>query len=235
MSKRSHWRFFLLRWHRRIGVVLGLYLLWMAGSGILLNHAGGLGLDKQFLEGRFWLNRYGVSAPLELRVGEHDFLLSAHGLMSGNDFLGECALFLGVMPTADSQVLACDNRILLLTTQGELIEQIDAGRGLPGPFNAMAGLEQRVFLRQSATSAVLELDTLAGSLKPVPDIIVPDALWSQPVAAPAGLTGERLLQDLHSGRLFGRYGPWVVDALGLSVIMLAISGWALARKRHPKM
>ena len=38
MKKKLHWRLWLLRWHRRIGVVLSVFLLWMLMSGVLLNH-----------------------------------------------------------------------------------------------------------------------------------------------------------------------------------------------------
>jgi hypothetical protein len=234
MSRRSHWRFFLLRWHRRIGVVLGLYLFWMAGSGVLLHHAADLGLDRQLLESPFWLARYGVSPPHHFRIGVKEFVLGGQGLSTGPTLLGECRTLLGVAVVPDSRLLVCENRLLLLTPQGELVEQTDGGRGLSGPFTAMAARNNQVWLRQAGSGAVLALDPMDFSLHPATEAL-PDGVWLSPVAAPAALSGERLLQDLHSGRLLGRFGPWLVDFLAIAVLGLAVSGWALARKRHHKV
>lgn len=230
MSKRSHWRFFLLRWHRRIGVVLALFLVWMAVSGIALNHTADLGLDRQVLESRFWLSRYGAAAPHDFRVGARAFRLSGEGLFSGEDSLGRCDLLLGVAPAPDVQVLACDSRLLLLTVQGETIESTDLARGLPGPFSALSG-EGGIIRLKRVSGEVLRLDPADLSLQPAAE----PSSWQTPVPAPAAVTRERWLQDLHSGRLFGAFGPWVVDFLGLAVLGLAASGWALARRRHHKV
>lgn len=230
MSKRSHWRFFLLRWHRRVGVVLALFLVWMALSGVVINHASGLGLDRQLLESRFWLARYGVSAPHDFLAGGRRFRLSSEGLQSGETNLGSCDLLLGVAPVPDGFVVACDNRIVLLSGSGELIEQADLSRGLPGPFTAMSAEGGMVRLTR-ADGHALRLETLDLSLHPAAEPHV----WQAPVPAPAAITRERWLLDLHSGRLLGRFGPWVVDFLAFAVVLLAFSGWALARKRHHKV
>jgi len=39
-------RLFLLRWHRRLGVAVSLLLIWLALSGIALNHSFDWGLDQ---------------------------------------------------------------------------------------------------------------------------------------------------------------------------------------------
>ena len=62
MKKKTHWRLKILKWHRRIGVVLSVFLLWMLASGILINHANDLQLDKQQLNNEFWLKWYGLSS-----------------------------------------------------------------------------------------------------------------------------------------------------------------------------
>jgi hypothetical protein len=45
-----------------------------------------------------------------------------------------------------------------------------------------------------------------------------------------GISLERLLADLHSGRILGREGPLLVDLLGLALAALGLSGtWVFAR------
>ncbi len=66
--------------------------------------------------------------------------------------------------------------------------------------------------------------------------------WSQPENLPApvraataahlqpSLPLARVVADAHSGRLFGRYGPLLIDATGLAAILLAASGvWMALR------
>jgi uncharacterized iron-regulated membrane protein len=48
------------------------------------------------------------------------------------------------------------------------------------------------------------------------------------------LTAQRLLQDLHSGRYFGRAGEWVVNVASMLFVVLAATGlwiWWKTRAR----
>ena len=64
-----------------------------------------------------------------------------------------------------------------------------------------------------------------------------EADWSEQVPLPGelrdillkkyrgqGLTLERVLLDLHSGRLFGTFGVYIVDAAALLFLILAFTG-----------
>ncbi|MCB1676365.1 MAG: PepSY domain-containing protein, partial [Halioglobus sp.] len=51
------------------------------------------------------------------------------------------------------------------------------------------------------------------------------------------LSWERLLLDLHSGRLAGRAGVWLADAIGVLLCALVLSGiamWWLHRRRRQR-
>ncbi len=45
-----------------------------------------------------------------------------------------------------------------------------------------------------------------------------------------GLPLERVVLDLHSGRLFGWLGPYVMDAAALGLLIVAITGLLLAAR-----
>jgi hypothetical protein len=67
----------------------------------------------------------------------------------------------------------------------------------------------------------------------VPDTLPAD-IRAQIPAPERWLSWERLLLDLHSGRLFGQAGVWIVDAVGVLLITLASSGtlmWWFHRRR----
>jgi uncharacterized iron-regulated membrane protein len=72
------------------------------------------------------------------------------------------------------------------------------------------------------------------SSQPLPDTV--KALLAEAFAP--SLPAQRILLDLHSGRLFGRYGPLFVDFLALALLTLGMSGlwiyWrSLKQGRHP--
>lgn len=39
-----------------------------------------------------------------------------------------------------------------------------------------------------------------------------------------GLTVDRVILDIHSGRFFGTLGPWVMDAMAVLFIILSVTG-----------
>jgi hypothetical protein len=68
----------------------------------------------------------------------------------------------------------------------------------------------------------------------VPDRL-PDAMRAQIPVPDQWLSWERLLLDLHTGRVVGRVGVLWVDAVGVLLAGLAVSGitmWWLHRRRR---
>jgi uncharacterized iron-regulated membrane protein len=44
---------------------------------------------------------------------------------------------------------------------------------------------------------------------------------------------ERVILDLHSGRFFGKLGPWLFDIAALLLILLSLSGaWIWLKRRR---
>jgi uncharacterized iron-regulated membrane protein len=77
---------------------------------------------------------------------------------------------------------------------------------------------------------------------------VDDVAWSLAGALPADLAArlsqhlrlhilpwERVLLDLHSGRILGRAGPYVMDLAALLMIFLGVSGFWLWLRQRRKM
>ena len=56
--------------------------------------------------------------------------------------------------------------------------------------------------------------------------------FTLPADLPVGISIERLLQDLHSGRLFGIFGVILMDLASVALVLLALTGcWVWLRKR----
>ena len=76
---------------------------------------------------------------------------------------------------------------------------------------------------------------LNGDLSIKPAIAPPAVAWSGVAADDHRdeVNWERVLLDLHSGRLFGPWGVRLVDAMALLFAVLAVSGLIISwRRRH---
>lgn len=228
---RFHWRFFLLRWHRRLGIVSALFVLLLAVTGILLNHSHEFGLDGAPLESPWLRQHYGVAAPAGLTHALPAGELSVRGgwLRLGERNLGSCPQLVGVVEQAGQVLAVCSDRLILLTPAGELIDQADAVRGIPEGLSAIGRQRDQVLLRQGESSFAVDLNDL--SVRPArPE---PGVAWTGAAAAAdtADLDWEQVLLDLHSGRLFGRWGVLLMDAMAILFVILALSGLVMARRR----
>lgn len=232
-----HWRFFLLRWHRRLGVVSALFVLLLAVTGLMLNHSHELGLDHAPLENAALRHFYGV-APATTPDGLVQALpageLRAEGghLRLGSREIGACPQLVGVVEQPQQVLVVCSNRLWLLTPAGEVIDQADSVRGVPEGLSAVGQGQGQVLLRRGEESLSVDL----GDLSVKPAAPAPGVAWSEAAPAAAGdadLSWERVLLDLHSGRLFGRWGVLLMDAMALLFLVLAVTGVVMAlRRRH---
>ena len=74
-------RTLMFRLHWRIGVTAAFFLLWLAITGILLNHSRGLGLHHVFLDNPLILSAYNMNVTEELRgrgISLEKFILDLH-------------------------------------------------------------------------------------------------------------------------------------------------------------
>lgn len=233
-SRRTRWRLALLKWHRRIGIVVALGVVMLAATGILLNHTHRLGLDQRPLTWPWLLEWYGVGLPpVTAYAADGSWLLEAEQrLYLGGEAIADCAGLTGAVTWRGWLAVACTSELLLFDRQGQLIERIDSSYGLPVPVTGLAVDQQRLLVRhrQQWYRADAELLAFAPAERTAPDAITPRAppaaltAQVQRQAAADSINWERVLQDLHSGRLFGAAGVVVVDLVAALMAVLAISG-----------
>ena len=237
----------LWRWHRRTGIAIFVFLVLLSGTGLVLNHSSGLRLDQRFVDWQWLLARYGDRSG-ELRtyragerwvtrsIGGDVFLDSAEIASCRGELLGAVAV------PPDVIVAACEEELLLLTPDGELVEAITASTGLPAPLTAVGVAGEALVVQSAGDWLRADLDRLDFSRRVEGgETIAQQAAAELPAplraaipAAPRWLTWERVLLDLHSGRLFGNPGVWVVDLVALLLVCISCSGvtmWWLRRRR----
>jgi hypothetical protein len=239
----------LWRWHRRLGLVAAVFAVLLAITGIVLNHSPALGLDRRFVSWDWLLQAYGDdSADLPaFQVGDHWLYRAADGrvYLDAVDVAPCNGALVGAVPADGLLLAACAGEILLLSTAGELVESISTG--LPEPLLGLgllsgqaneqlalqsaqgwwlADLEQMDFSQRAAGGAFISQFAPG---------VLPESVRRQLPAQPQWLNWERVMLDLHSGRIAGRVGVLWVDLVGLLLASLAMSGvamWWLHRRRR---
>ena len=238
----------LHRWHRRLGVAAGLFLLWLAGSGIVLNHSAQLGLDRATVSAPWITRLYGLHATIPERG-----LLAAHHWLVGNevqtvlDGRPLAAVLPGALGLVSSNGLlfaANASTLALFDAQGRPVESL---RDADLPIAVIRRIGQgcdAVVIADEQDHRFASRDGLTWA--PCAGAVV----WSASVALPVALQErattllrprlptERVLLDAHSGHILGRYGPLLVDTAGVLFILIALSGlWMFlrhqVRRSHP--
>lgn len=231
---RRQLRFFFHRWHRRMGIVASLLVLVLSLSGIALNHTGSFGLAQSYPQNSFILWPYQAVIPqsFEVDVPFGRLSVSEQMLMLDDSPLADCARILDYTTNGQEVLVACDSLWYLLNNIGELLETVEPETlGLSGNENlqvagAVLIIETHEGLRVFDTEFLELSNSTVNSVTDLPLISV--ASENQVIS------WQRVILDLHSGRWFGEWGIWVMDAAAVALILLALSGlWLwLSRRRN---
>jgi hypothetical protein len=234
---------FLRRWHARIGIAAVLFFLILAATGVALNHGHDLRLDGRYVH-LSWLARwYGVKVePPQhaFRSGRHE-LVAANGrwLLDGRVSGENLPRPIGVAEMPDLFVVASDATMYVYRHDGELVERMER-LALPVlPLQAVGSSGGKLVLK-TASGTFASADAVSWQRTAERDIS-----WSQPARLTdadlqrlrdmltPGITLQQVLLDLHSGRIFGRYGEWFVDLIAAMLAVLSlIGGWLFLMPRH---
>ena len=234
---------FLRRWHARMGVAAVLFFLILAATGVALNHGRDFRLDGTYLH-LPWLARwYGVKADAPqyaFRSGSHE-LVAANGrwLLDGKVSGEKLPEPIGVAEMAELFVVASGFAVYVYRHDGELVERLEPPSLPAVPLQAVGSRDGKLILK---TASGIFSSTDAVSWKPATE---PDMSWSRPTRLPEadlrhlretltpGITVLQVLLDLHSGRIFGRYGELLVDLMAVILAALSlIGGWLFIMPRH---
>jgi PepSY-associated transmembrane protein len=243
MSPRLYLLLFLRRWHARIGLSGIAFFLFLAVSGVILNHATGLGLDARYVHVAGLARWYGIADELPrhaFRSGGHD-LIAANGrwMLDGRVSGEKLPQPVGMVELPDMVVVASSASLYLYGKDGALIDRLEKNALPAVPVQAIGAGEGRLVMRTSS-GTFQSGDALSWKSAQRHDVA-----WSSPVdLSPIerekyaallrpGLSVERLLLDLHSGRFAGRYGPLVMDLVAIFLGVLSLSGaWLFLKRKH---
>lgn len=226
------------RIHRTTGILAGLVLVYLAGTGVPLQWTDSLNLGSRHVTSSLLLDWYGIQPP-NSGVRSSDAYFVGQLLFLDRVPVAEADSFQGAVPLAPIQVLAAGPRLLLVPVDD------------PPAAESIRLSGRAIRIGRAAERVIIETTEGLRSLDPVTFELVridasPEAVeWASltPVEGPEleglaaaarqrVLTLERLLQDLHSGRAFGSIGLWIVNLASLALIVLAATGlWMWWRSR----
>jgi hypothetical protein len=235
----------LREWHKRAGLFAFFFMGWLGVSGILLNEASDLNLNSVRIGWPWLMYLYGLHADAPdtaLPAGGHWLAVAAdHTVLDGklldppiNAPLGFVASPEPGEPVREMLYVARADSLVLLKPDGSRVDEL---RMPPLPIatirriGVLEGHSGSIAIQGSDTA--YQSDDEGESWKPVP---ATDVQWSvtQPLPQPQRklllpfsrptVSMQQILVDAHSGRLFGRYGTFFIDAIGLAALLLACSG-----------
>ena len=232
-------------WHRYIGLTAALGVIILSVTGLLLNHTSELKLGSRHVQSAALIDWYGIKSPeLETgypaagytitQVGDRIYRDTRHLADKANRLIGAVEL-------ADMLIIGLDGHLLLYTPRGELIEDLGGSAGVPAGMQAIGITADRKLAIQAAHGYYQtddsflewrETDTLTAQWsRAVP---LEETLRVELTSAyrGSGLPVERVILDIHSGRILGTWGVYLVDFIAVLFIALALSGsWLWWRRR----
>jgi hypothetical protein len=226
------------RLHRSLGAGLSVFIIFMVLTGLAINHSVGLGLDQRHVSQPYLLDWYGLAGPDKIQsfeVGKDWLSFAGSQVYLNNTHVATLSDGLGAVSSGDLLIAAGSDELLLIDRNGRLIERQAWDQPDAGSIDSI-GLLAGGHVVVKTLGQIWIADTQLLRWKPVDDK-TGSPEWSYSVTIPVniqqsisqqyvgnGLSLERVLLDLHSGRIFGSIGSLIYDLLALAVGFLAISG-----------
>lgn len=210
------------RFHRRLGMAFALFFIFIAVTGFMLNHSAALNLDQQQIPNML---ARGYFTQIETPLGyllEDKWIYSLDGKLRWNGAkVADCQPTLRSLVVVVDVLALCGDYLLVLTAQGNLIEEI----------SGFAAIDKLGIADIRRLRADLNLSFTEKQIH-----------WPEPRALAEELVAQYLpsvswtkwLLDIHSGSYFGGMGRLFLDLIALLLIISAVSGLYMGLRSAPK-
>lgn len=227
---------FVRRWHVRIGLSTGIVLVMLATTGILINHAQTLSLSETRIPS--WLAAWSYNLKendiQSIRLGEIEaetdgveLWVSANGVTHTSDCSEN---LIGARRFAEEIWISCENQISIYLVEAgtpELVEQINVYSGLPNPISRFGACNLAPCVESQSQLfrySQLQFNWQIAEAENGMFFWSEEPQTSKAFIVPLELNWHRWLLDLHSGRLFGSIGVFIVDLTGIALLILVTTG-----------
>lgn len=207
----------------------------------MLQHTETLKLDSTYIKSAGLMDWYNFPAPkasavemtgkgFQVAQVDEQVLLNSQVIGSSNGEL------IGAAVTKEFVLIVSGNQLYWLTTEAEVIDIFT--NPLPESILAVAK-SQQYFQLQTPTGWFIADEELSAwqeheppTSKVAPVVETDFRQLNLPSELAVGISLERLLLDIHSGRILGSFGVFIMDLASLGLILLAATGaWLWIRRR----
>lgn len=221
-----------------------MLVVFIAGTGLLLNHSAELELDQVLLDSDWILGLYGIEVetdPIAFTVGQT--WLSRYGsrlYVNDQDTGLNIEQLIGAIELDDLLLVAVPDSLLLMTSSGELVEKIEVLPGISGTHQAIGKIGDIPVLEtmDGLYAGDMELSAWRRILDGEPVWAVPERLPERVLRQielkhrGEGINLERFVLDIHSGAVLGKLGKYLSDLFAILILLLSLSGLWVSRLRR---
>lgn len=226
----------LISLHKKLGLSSMIIIFILVITGLLLNHTEELSLDKKKAGSSLLNSWYGIKVPKASEGLKYDLDWVAQ--VADKLFIEEKQVkgliideLLGAKKSPFGWLVATNNSLILISHKAELIDIVHSHLPIKHSFL----YQQKMFLKLQDNKYYqfpppyeklqhidfTETDIEQQYFMPLP-YRVKSMINKQ--LQKEGLTLERVVLDIHSGRFFGKFGVYVVDFFSVLFLMLSITG-----------
>ncbi len=244
MRLRNKRRPKLHHWHKYLGLFAGVFTLWITLSGVLLNHSPEFGLDQKQLPNSWALTRLNTQAPsvIGYKTGGQQWVIQLNDrlYLNSQQIATNSGLLIGAISLPQMLVVATAESLWLFDHTGQLIEHMGWRLMLPSlPKKIAIATEGQLIVYAdnkwySSDDALFNWQPVtARNFHLVQPTQLPEKMTQQLTEGYSGksMSYEQLLLGLHTGRIFGKYGVYLIDLIAIILATLAISGFTVWLRR----
>jgi len=243
MTRHHKKKFPAFLWHRRLGLFLVFFIIILASTGIMLNHTETLKLSQQKINNVLVLNFYDIKPqhpPINFRSQHHNISQWDEQIYFDNKkLLSDQQTLRGLINWHNIIIMVLSRDVVLLSNEGDIIDRYTLAQnseiehiGIDNDHPIIKMLDQSLW---QADDDILNWQPIGkrqlswSAASPIQQHLKNELLEKY---RGEGLPLERIILDIHSGRILGSLGVYFVDAVGVVMLFLSLSGaWMWWQRR----
>ena len=232
-------------WHRYIGISVSVLVIILSITGLLLNFSDSLKLNRSYAGASWLLKHYNIGDFPVVSFQSRNTVISQASnyiYLDGRYALNLSESLVGVINLSSDLLIATQSSLILIDKEGQIIDEIGNYSGLPESPLGISVTEQGHPVIRGVNTYWKGSNELS-AWQPLEG---PHPQWVAPIATPNNLNTliqqharsneihyERVILDLHSGRLLGNWGQNIMSIAAILVIVLAVTGIFIWLRKKP--
>jgi hypothetical protein len=232
-------------WHRYLGITVSLFVIILSATGLFLNFSDTLKLNKTHTNTSWLLDHYNIG-DFSVSSFQTDELLVSQAsnfvYLNGHYALNLKESLVGALNLSEYILLATQTSLVVINNGGQIVDEIGKFTGLPE--NPLG-----ISITDDGHPVIRGINTYwkgSNELSAWQPLSGPHPKWVAPTETPNNINTliqkharsneinyERVLLDLHSGRLLGSWGQNIMSISAVLLLILALTGIFIWLRKKP--